>query len=117
MDGFRTEELSTKLNSVDALMDINYIYHAQKFLKKVIECLCPMYLLAMMHLQWRKTCWSLTVKFMANLTMTIVYLIIVWAEHVGISPDKARKGVIYPLKTGIYALVGIFWAYIYALNF
>jgi len=24
-----------------------------------------------------------------------------------ISPDKARKGVIYPLKTGIYALVGI----------
>jgi len=25
----------------------------------------------------------------------------------GISPDKARKGVIYPLKTGIYALVGI----------
>jgi len=27
------------------------------------------------------------------------------AEH--ISPDKARKGVIYPLKPGIYALVGI----------
>jgi len=25
-----------------------------------------------------------------------------------ISPDKARKGVIYPLKTGIYALVGIY---------
>ena len=24
-----------------------------------------------------------------------------------ISPDKARKGVIYPLKTGIYALVWI----------
>ena len=24
-----------------------------------------------------------------------------------ISPDKARKGVIYPLKTGIYALVGV----------
>jgi len=24
-----------------------------------------------------------------------------------ISQDKARKGVIYPLKTGIYALVGI----------
>jgi len=24
-----------------------------------------------------------------------------------ISPDKARKGVIYPLKTGIYAQVGI----------
>jgi len=24
-----------------------------------------------------------------------------------ISPDKARKGVIYPLKTGIFALVGI----------
>ena len=24
-----------------------------------------------------------------------------------ISPDKARKGVIYPLKTGIYAMVGI----------
>jgi len=24
-----------------------------------------------------------------------------------ISPDKARKGVIYPLKTGIYALVEI----------
>ena len=29
--------------------------------------------------------------------------------HAGhISPDKARKGVIYPLKMGIYALVGIF---------
>ena len=30
-------------------------------------------------------------------------------EHVimVISPDKARKGVIYPLKTGIYAPVGI----------
>jgi len=30
--------------------------------------------------------------------------------HIGtlaISPDKARKGVIYPPKTGIYALVGI----------
>jgi len=27
--------------------------------------------------------------------------------RIGISPDKARKGVIYPLKTGIYALVGI----------
>jgi len=26
---------------------------------------------------------------------------------IDISPDKARKGVIYPLKTGIYALVGI----------
>jgi len=25
-----------------------------------------------------------------------------------ISPDKAPKGVIYPMKTGIYALVGIF---------
>ena len=24
-----------------------------------------------------------------------------------ISPDKARKGVIYPMKTGIYAQVGI----------
>jgi len=24
-----------------------------------------------------------------------------------ISPDKSRSGVIYPLKTGIYALVGI----------
>ena len=24
-----------------------------------------------------------------------------------INPDKARKGVIYPLKMGIYALVGI----------
>ena len=29
------------------------------------------------------------------------------ASVVLISPDKARKGVIYPLKTGIYALVGI----------
>jgi len=29
----------------------------------------------------------------------------IWHTH--ISPDKARKGVIYPLKTGIYALVGI----------
>jgi len=28
-------------------------------------------------------------------------------EQALISPDKARKGVIYPLKTGIYALVGI----------
>jgi len=27
--------------------------------------------------------------------------------YIYISPDKARKGVIYPLKTGIYALVGI----------
>jgi len=28
-------------------------------------------------------------------------------EIIPISPEKARKGVIYPLKTGIYALVGI----------
>ena len=28
-------------------------------------------------------------------------------DGVVISPDKARKGVIYPLKMGIYALVGI----------
>jgi len=34
---------------------------------------------------------------------TLPYLLSV----VTISPDKARKGVIYPLKTGIYALVGI----------
>ena len=36
-----------------------------------------------------------------------------------ISPDKARKGVIYPLKTGICLERASwdFWAYIYALNF
>ena len=28
-------------------------------------------------------------------------------QHPIIGPDKARKGVIYPLKTGIYALVEI----------
>ena len=36
--------------------------------------------------------------FLLTVTMTLIAYI---------SPDKARKGVIYPLKTGIYALVGI----------
>ena len=39
----------------------------------------------------------------------IPYLIeLLHEQSIGIiSPDKARKGVIYPLKTGIYALVRI----------
>jgi len=40
-------------------------------------------------------------KACTELTSLMSYLV------VSISPDKARKGVIYPLKTGIYALVGI----------
>ena len=40
------------------------------------------------------------------LNMSTHYLLRVQTNIV-ISPDKARKGVIYPLKTGIYALVGI----------
>jgi len=43
------------------------------------------------------------------------FLIFIFVGHlisrilglVTISPDKARKGVIYPLKTGIYALVRV----------
>jgi len=34
-------------------------------------------------------------------------LVLMQLKNNTISPDKARKGVIYPLKTGIYALVGI----------
>jgi len=42
------------------------------------------------------------------LPLTCIYVRLTVESHcMTISPDKARKGVIYPLQTGIYALVVI----------
>jgi len=48
--------------------------------------------------------------FVYDFSFCLLYCVCVFfggGEINYISPDKARKGVIYPLKTGIYALVGI----------
>jgi len=51
---------------------------------------------------------SVSVQLGYYLTESYVKVIFKYVpKELFISPDKARKGVIYPLKTGIYALVGI----------